>query len=491
MTRRLALILSVALASGAVGAWAPSLWSSDTLKPVDDLSMEQRQAVSMARSFSDGFVAVAGLVGPSVVTITSETMVEPAANPLGNDFFRQFFGDVPGMQQQQRPQRQRGLGSGVIVGSDGVILTNNHVIRGADELTVTLADGTSFDATVVGTDPQSDLAVLRVDADGDLPAVSFGDSDALNVGEWVLAVGSPYSANLEHTFTAGIVSGLGRNTGMRLNDYEYFIQTDAAINPGNSGGALVNLDGEVVGINTAIVSRAGGSNGIGFAIPANQAVEVMDALIADGRVSRGWLGVSIQNVTPEMADALDLASTEGILVNNVFEDSPAGDAGMKVQDIITAVNGKSVGTVAELRMEIARGKPGSVAKVAVQRDGRSRMIDVTLGEYPENGAPIAGRTDDSSPDDLGLRVEPITPDLERRFQLEDVEGVVVTGVTPGGPADDAGLQPGDVIVKVNRIRVASVDDYRGALDEGRAGKATALLVDRAGNRFFVAVEPSE
>jgi serine protease Do len=486
----MAAALVVAFVAGGVAA--PRLWSADAAKPVvDRMTPQQQEAVQGLKAFSQGFEAVAEAVAPSVVTVTSEKTVQPAASPFDqfhNDpFFRRFFGD-PGQGGQSQPYTQRGLGSGVVVGEDGVILTNNHVVRGADELTVILYDGTRLPAKVLGSDARTDIAVLKVDTDH-LVAMPFGNSDGVKIGQWVLAVGSPFSENLQHTVTAGIVSAVGRS-GMNLNEYEDFIQTDAAINPGNSGGALVNLDGELVGINSAIASRTGGSNGIGFAIPSNMAMEVMDDLITNGKVTRGWLGVTIQNVTPDLRDALDLGSTQGVLVNSVVPDSPADDAGLQQGDVLVALDGRPMKDSSELRLAAARANPGDRVEVTILRDGKERRLQLTLGEFPEDDATVAGESGQSYNEEIGLTVEPITPDLSRRFELPDgAEGLLITAVAPGSPADDSGIQPGDLVVKVNRNRVNSVADYRTALGSVEEGSPVLFLLNRSGNMFFVAVRP--
>ncbi len=486
MKRRVWIVFSVVvMAAFLAGGWAvPQLFSASAAKPVDQFTPEQRAALQDLKAFSSGFAAVAQAVSPSVVTVTSEKLVQPAANPFSNDpMFRRFFGD---QGQNDQPFKQRGLGSGVIVREDGYVLTNNHVIQGADELTVELFDGRKLPAKVVGADPRSDLAVLRVDASG-LPAMSIGDSEKVRIGEWVLAIGSPFNENLQHTVTAGIVSATGRS-GMNLNEYEDFIQTDAAINPGNSGGALVNLDGEMIGINSAIASRTGGSNGIGFAIPANIAVDVMNDLITDGKVTRGWLGVSIQDVNQDLAQAMGLSTESGVLINSVAKDGPAEKAGLDQGDVIVRFDGKTMKNVSELRLAVAKADPSDEAEVVVLRDGKEKTVAVRLGEFPEDGSAVAVESGEVHQDDLGITVEPITPDLVDQFELQDVsKGLVVTTVTPASPAQDAGIQPGDVVLKVNRVSIASLKDYREALARAEKGSPALFLLQRGTNTFFIAL----
>ncbi len=491
MKRRIWLSFTVAVfAAFLAGGWAvPQLFSASVVKPVDQFTPEQKAALQDLKAFSSGFAAVAEAVSPSVVTVTSEKLVQPAANPFapfGNDpMFRRFFGD-PGRNAQ--PFKQRGLGSGVIVRDDGYVLTNNHVIQGADELTVELFDGRKLPAKVVGADPRTDLAVLQVEAD-ELPAMSIGDSETIRIGEWVLAIGSPFNENLQHTVTAGIVSATGRS-GMNLNEYEDFIQTDAAINPGNSGGALVNLDGELIGINSAIASRTGGSNGIGFAIPANIAVDVMNELITDGKVTRGWLGVSIQDVNEDIAAAMGLETGGGVLINALVEDGPAKKAGLEQGDVITRFDGKPMKNMAELRLAVAKADPDHEAQVTVLRDGKERTFAVRLGEFPEDGAVAALETGEVRQDDLGISVEAVTPDLAARFELADgAKGLVVTAVDGGSPAEEAGMRPGDLVLKVNRETIRSLADYRAALDRNAQGNPVLFLLQRGQNTFFVAIRP--
>jgi serine protease Do len=490
MKRKLWVLLSAALVAAflAGGYAVPRIWSADNAKPFDRIPSADLPAVQSLKTLSQGFEAVSQAVIPSVVTITSEKLVKPTNGPaqfFGQDPFFQHFFNLP-----QHPQsfKERAMGSGVIVNPDGYILTNNHVVQGADELTVILSDGNKLKGKVVGTDPRTDLAVVKVDKKG-LPAMPFADSDKAKVGEWVLAVGSPFSENLQHTVTSGIISATGRR-GMNLNDYEDFIQTDAAINPGNSGGALVDLNGELIGINTAIASRTGGSNGIGFAIPSNLAMDVMNDLITKGKVTRGWLGVSIQNVTQDLADAMGLPNTNGVLVNSVLDNGPAKDSGLKQGDVIVAFDGKKVKNSSELRFAVAGANPGSEATLKVLRDGKEKAITLKLGEYPENPEAIAQNQGSSKENQLGITVAPITPDMVQKYNLDsDTQGLVVTDVTSGSPADDAGIQPGDVVVKVNREKVSTLKDFQDALSSAEKGSPDLLLLNRGGNTFFVALRP--
>ena len=448
-------------------------------QPAREFTPAQREAVDQLRTMSVGFEAVAEAVVPSVVTITSERMVQPTQAPMMNDpFFRRFF-DTP----QQGPMRQKGLGSGVIVGEDGTILTNNHVVNGADELTVVLADGRRLKAKVLGADARSDLAVLKIDANN-LRAMPFGNSDDVRIGEWVMAVGSPFSENLKASITAGIVSGTGRS-GMHLSEYEDFIQTDAAINPGNSGGALVNLDGELVGINSAIASRAGGYDGIGFAIPANMAMDVMTDLIKHGKVTRGYLGVGIQSLNQDIAESMNLGDVrEGVVINSVQDGGPSDKAGAKQWDVIVAFNGQPVKDSDQLRLNVARVNPGTTSDMVVLRDGRRVTLHVKLGEYPDEEQPVASN-EPAENQSLGLQVGPVTADIARQLNMRNASGLVVMQVEPGSVAEDAGVEEGDLIKSVNQVKVGSTSDFRSALKKSTGDRPVLLQLQRGENTFLV------
>ena len=438
--------------------------------------------------FSQVFADVAEKVIPVVVSIRSVKVVDvPQFDP-----FEWFFGS-PGDREQRRqerrplpPRQQRieGVGSGVIVSQDGYILTNNHVVEGMDDLIVTISDKREYRAKVVGTDPPSDIAVIKLDKTKDLPVAFLGDSDKLRVGEMVVAIGSPYG--LPETVTSGIVSARGRSTRGAINQYENFIQTDAAINPGNSGGALVNLNGAVIGINSAIYSRTGGSQGIGFAIPINMAKQIMDILINEGRVSRGWLGVYIKNIEGELADALGMEPNSGVLVDDVFENTPAEAAGIKQGDIITAVNGAAMTSTTELMNKVAMIKPGTKATFRILRNGKKMTLDIVLDERPDR-AELARGGSTATKEKTGLTVENLSSRNRREFSVdESIEGVLVTEVDPSGSAARANLQKGDVILEVDRKPVKSVTEFNreiNAVDDGNA----LLLVYRSGRSFFTAV----
>ncbi len=387
----------------------------------------------------------------------------------------------------KRQFRQRSLGSGFIINRDGLILTNNHVVENAEEIVVKLSNDKEYKAELVGRDAKTDIAVVKIKADkaDELTPAILGDSDALKVGEWVMAIGNPFG--LEHTVTTGIVSAKGRFIGQ--GSYDDFIQTDAAINPGNSGGPLVNLKGEVVGINSAIFSRSGGNIGIGFAIPINLAKELLPQLQEKGRVTRGWLGVYIQRVTPEIAESLGLDEARGALVADVMSDTPASKADIEVGDVIVEFDGNKINESTELPLMVARTAIGKKVKVKVIRRGKTKTVDVEIGELKEEeeAGPVEGKAEE-----FGLSVQTLTPEIAESLGIDsDVKGVVVAGVEPGSPADDAGLQRGDVILEVNRETVESLGDYRKAVKKVESGKSVLFLVRRGDNTIFLALKPAE
>jgi serine protease Do len=450
----------------------------------------EEQGIEGAMSLSRAFAAVAREVSPSVVTIYSEKNLASGRSGSGQD---PFGGMIPPQFYHffQMPDQQpvRGMGSGVIVSSEGRVLTNNHVVAGADRVKVTLADGRSFDAEVVGTDPKSDIAVVKIDAKG-LPAATLGDSDDLQVGEWVLAIGNPFE--LTQTVTAGIVSAKGRSS-VGLEDYENFIQTDAAINPGNSGGALVDLEGHVVGINTAIASRSGGYQGVGFAIPINMAGKIMDSLVKTGKVVRGWIGVTIQGVSDAMADNYGLDRPQGALVNSVAKGSPAEDAGIEPGDLILELNGKPLRDSADLRLQVGEMTPGTSVDLTLVREGSRKQVRVRLGELPgddELASSGSGEESGSAGDlgQLGFDVARLDPNTRSELQLDaDVSGLVITSVEPGTPASDAGLREGDVLMEAGREPVTTVASLKTQLKKITPGKTVLLKVRRQDANVFLAL----
>jgi len=415
----------------------------------------------------------------------------PQGLPPGlEDFFGQFGG---GMPEEQQPRG--GIGSGVIVTRDGYILTNNHVVEGATEVKVSTSDRREYPAKVIGTDPRTDVAVIKIDANS-LPVLPISDSTRVQVGDVALAIGDPFG--IGQTVTMGIISATGR-AGLTAGNYEDFIQTDAAINPGNSGGALVNTNGELIGINTAIISRTGGNQGIGFAIPINMARDVMDQLVKTGKVTRGYIGVIPQDITPDLARAFNLPSPSGAAITRVEPGTPAAKAGLKEGDVVTAVNGEPIADANALRLRVSRTQPGTTLRMTVQRaEGGQREIPVTLERLPDQNAKAGDDDADEQGGPLGrgasstmqgLNVTDLTSDISSELQLPaGTKGVVVARVEPGSAPAEAGLHRGDVITSVNRRPVASVSDFDNAV-RNSANKSVLLLVNRGGGSMFVVVQP--
>ncbi|HEY0174397.1 MAG TPA: DegQ family serine endoprotease [Pyrinomonadaceae bacterium] len=446
----------------------------------------------------NSYADVVARVAPAVVTIRAVRLTRlPRQHPfLDEETLQDFFGR--GRQQRQAPQEgrsvpQRALGSGVVISPDGYIVTNHHVVDGAEQITVEFTDRRRFPAKLVGNDPPSDLAVLKVEAK-DLPVLTLGDSDRARVGDVVLAVGNPLGVG--QTVTAGIISAKGRRTGLSDGSFEDFLQTDASINQGNSGGALVNTSGELIGINSQIFSPTGGNIGIGFAIPSNMTRGVTEQLISSGRVRRGQLGVVVQAVTEEIAQSLGLKETRGALVGSVQRGSAAERAGVRQGDVITGLNGAAVNDANELRNLVAATQPGTDVTLDILRDGREQQIKVTLGELTASAEPArggegggGGGEGQSDGGQLGVTVTPLTPEVASRLRLpEDRQGLVVTGVEEGGPADEAGLRERDLIEQANRQPVKTIEDLRAAI-QGAGERPLLLLVTRGDGTVFVTVRP--
>ncbi len=462
-------------------------------------------ALKVARQLNEVFVNVAERVRPTVVSIYSEKVIKmrrPGFSlPYGFEDFFQFFGDPQTPQRRQQPQAPRpreykyhqgGMGSGIIIDKEGHILTNNHVVEDVDELKVTLADKRVFDAEVVGTDPKTDLAVIKLKGKipSDLPVAELGDSDAVRVGEMVLAIGAPFG--YAQTVTQGIISAKGRSTFGGSDNYEDFIQIDAAINPGNSGGPLVNLEGKIIGINSAIATRIGQFAGIGFAIPSNMARNIWPILAKGGKVSRGLLGVIIQDITPDLQDQFRLSTTKGALVSQVNKDSPAEKAGIKVGDVIVRYNGKEVEDVRALRNAVAGTAPGTKVDIVVLRDGKEKSLSAKLGELkPDEGEDETKATGgEPSGVELGMAVEPLSAESAKQFGFDkNDEGVIVREVEDGSPAAAAGLRVGDLITEVNREKVTNLKEFRAALKNTRGKENILMLVKSQGGSRFVIVKP--
>ena len=480
-------VLLVALVSLVIGLGISG--SLDWLSPSRAVNMMGESTSPEPRSGQlPDFVALAKKVRPLVVNISTTQVSEGRGgqqefgNPFGeddpfNDFWKRFFGGpVP-----RGPQRQRSLGSGFIIDADGSILTNNHVVENAQKILVKLSDDQEYEAKVVGRDPKTDIAIIKVNTKTALTAASLGDSDTLEVGEWVMAIGNPFG--LDSTVTSGIVSAKGRHIGQ--GPYDNFIQTDASINPGNSGGPLINLRGEVVGINTAIFSRSGGNIGIGFAIPINLAKELLPQLRGKGKVTRGYLGVLIQKVTPEIADSLGMDRGRGALVANVSKDGPAEKAGVKVGDVIIEFDGKEIKDSGDLPIIVARTPVDRKVRMKVLRDKKELQLTVSVGELKDEevvaSAPEKG--------ELGMTVQKLTPQIAESLGLEKAEGVVVSAVEPGSAADEAGIRRGDVILEVDRKPIRNIDEYKKSLAGARKGKGVLLLVRRGESTLFLALKP--
>lgn len=440
------------------------------------------------------FVEIAKRVIPSVVNITTTSVVRkgqehpsPESFSDSNNPFLKRFGEE--RREAPREQRVLGLGSGVIVDPSGYIITNSHVIAEAKEIRVILNDRREFTGKLVGSDDKSDIAVVKIDAK-DLPSASWGNSSGLKVGEYALAIGNSFG--LTETVTLGIISAVGRaNVG--ITDYEDFIQTDAPINPGNSGGALVNIRGELIGVNTAIFSQGGGSLGIGFAIPSDMVKPVMESLIKTGRVVRGWLGLSVQEVTPELAKEFGLPKPEGALVTDVLPDSPAEKAGLRRGDVILEANGKGVESTGLLRNRVASSPIGSSVKMTVSREGQRQERVATVQEQPRGVAraeTTPERKETTAPLS-GVGVRELTPEILKTLQLpEGQQGVVIDQVSPGSSADAAGLQQGDLILEVNRSPARNVREYEAAVSKRKSDQTALLLINRGGRALFLTIRPS-
>ncbi len=475
----------VALISLVVGLGISG--SLDWLSPSRALIGESAPEGRTGNALPD-FVALAKRMKPVVVNISTTQVSESRGqqefgSPFGdddpfNDFWRRFFG---GPMPRGGPQRQRSLGSGFIIDADGSILTNNHVVENAQKIVVKLSDDQEYEAKVVGRDAKTDIAIIKINAKVALTTASLGDSDHLDVGEWVVAIGNPFG--LDSTVTSGIVSAKGRHIGQ--GPYDNFIQTDASINPGNSGGPLINLRGEVIGINTAIFSRTGGNMGIGFAIPINLAKELLPQLRGKGKVTRGYLGVLIQKVTPEIAESLGMDRSYGALVANVSKDGPADKAGVKVGDVIVEFDGKEVKDSGDLPIIVARTAVDKKIRMKVLRDKKEVMLNVAVGELKDEEV-VASVPEKG---ELGMTVQKLTPQLAENLGLDKTDGVVVTAVEPGSAADEAGVRRGDVIVEVDRKPVRGVEEYRNAIAGSRKGRGVLFLVRRGESTLFLALKP--
>ncbi|RLB85644.1 MAG: peptidase [Deltaproteobacteria bacterium] len=473
ITEKKAFIFVVLLAIG--------IFALSSFNPAAGVETKDGAIFSAPESFNE----LAENASPAVVNIRTVKTIKGGGRvfrqfkkgPFGendpfNDFFDRFFGE-------DRPHdfKQRSLGSGFIINKDGYIVTNNHVVENADKIEVILKNEKEFDAKIVGRDPNTDLALIKIKPNCDLPVLLFGDSDALKVGQWVVAIGSPFG--LEHTVTAGIVSAKGRVIGS--GPYDDFIQTDASINPGNSGGPLINMEGKVVGINTAII--AGGS-GIGFAIPINLVKNIVDQLKSSGEVTRGWLGVGIQNISKEVGEYYGIKSKKGVLVTEVFPDDPADIAGIEPKDIILSINGKEVETAREITSMIANIGVGETVKIKVLRNGKTKIFKVKIAKREETRI-SARNTHKEKQTELGISVNNVTPELARRFNLKEAKGVIVTAVEPDSKAEEAGVKNHDIIREINHNSIATVSDLNKVISEIQKGETINMFIWRMNRGFLV------
>ncbi|MBD3385095.1 Do family serine endopeptidase [candidate division KSB1 bacterium] len=463
-----------------------------------DKSLAEPQSAQVpAKDLSESFYAVSNTLLPTVVSISTSTIVEPRLSDYDQFFgplLRDFFGrDL--RREEPQPRERRGLGSGVIISNEGHIITNNHVIDGAQDITVTLNDKRNFDARLVGADPNTDIAVIKIDAD-DVPVAEFGNSENLRIGEWVLAIGNPL--HLTSTVTAGIISAKGRNIGILRGRstqeqpsyaIENFIQTDAAINPGNSGGALVDMNGEVIGINTAIASQTGGYMGYGFAVPSNLAKRVMQDLIEKGYVTRAWLGISMREVDETIARRFDMEKPMGVIIEQVMDDSPAQKAGLKPLDVILKLNDKDIDRSNQLQNQIALRDPGETVELTILRDGERKKLNVELGKRDNEEKQKQRKSGEASM--LGLELRNLTDNIRSRLRhdyYDDTEGVIVTGVQPMSPAANAGIQAGDVIRKIEEETIEDVSNFKEILNEHKDQNVVILTVQRLGSSFHAFVD---
>lgn len=469
-----------------------TLTGADIIKLPDfdaEVTKSENRAITSLKDLNDGIVDIAEKTNPAVVTITTEKTqkVSRAVDP-----FSMFFGNPNSKQGgQSKEYVRRGLGSGVIVSDDGYVITNNHVIDDTDKIKVRLFNGDEIEAELIGTDPLTDIAVLKIKVEN-APSVKLGDSETLKVGSFVLAIGSPLSEDLAHTVSFGIVSARGRLLN-NLTQYGDYIQTDAAINPGNSGGALIDMNGELVGINSAIASRSGGNDGIGFAIPISLAKRIMDDLIEDGVVSRGYLGILPTDVDQVMAQALGLDDIRGVMISRVEEDTPADKAGLKEQDIIVSIDGEMLnnGDANVFRTKIATFKPKEKVELGIIRDGNLETIEVTLGQRPDDESPTLPKKEEDMEEKLGFNVTELTSDIKRQLNLsEDVKGIAVNRISEASNAFERGLLRGDVITSVKRNKVTSVKEFYEEVEESieKGDKAILLTIERNNLKQFVAFE---
>lgn len=491
------LVVLSAVAGGILLAIGVRNWSSDSVYGAGKIpvTVSRNNSPVLLGTFANGFAAVLKPVLPAVVNVHSSKVVKPRSNqmmPFFNDpFFQQFFGNQFGQNMQPQPEREQSLGSGVILTSDGTIITNNHVVDGATDIKVSLADKREFTAKVIGTDKPSDIAVLKINATG-LPTLPIGDSSKLQVGDVVLAIGDPFG--IGETATMGIVSAKGRGGHLGIETYEDFIQTDAAINPGNSGGALIDLHGNLVGINTAIATGGGGGGnvGIGFAIPIDMAHKVMNQIVEHGKVIRGYLGLLPQDVSASLAKQFGLSQANGALVASVEPNTPASRAGLKQGDIVLKVNGQTVDSANDLRLLISQSQPGASVNLTIWRDNKTQDVKVTLAELPQQNAQNGASEGNGSGTMQGVQVQTVTPDMTQDLGVPNgTRGVVITSVDPSSPAAAASLERGIIIQEVNHKPVNNAQEYHAAMSaaDNHAVLLLVMIPNSDGQQRYVVVEP--
>lgn len=485
MKKKIALVLFALLTGIILGGGIVSIIYRPVSPPVKVIYREP-QISGKIFGASKAFAKIVASVSPVVINISTTKTVDKESRFRIDD---QFFDLFSPFRETPRRWKEQSLGSGVIVSEDGYIITNYHVIEHAEEIKVTLYDKRTFRGRIVGTDPKTDIALIKID-EGNLPSIPWTDSGDLQVGEFVLAIGNPFGLN--HTVTMGIVSAVGRaNVG--ISDYEDFIQTDAAINPGNSGGPLVNINGELIGINTAMLSRSGGYQGVGFAVPSNMARGIMSQLREKGKVIRGWIGVTIQDLTPELARKFGLDKAAGALVSNIFKESPAEKAGIMRGDVIVGFGGKEVSSVSSLRNAVAQSSINSSVKIRLIREGDGKSLTVRIAELPKEFSEVPSALSDDAPGietSTGLTVTDLTASIARQLEIKQSEkGVVVVDVEPGSPGHSAGIKKGDLIQEVDRKQITGVADWEEAVSGFASDEMIVLFINRPGRKFYVALKP--
>lgn len=485
-TRLIGIAVSFMLVGLIIGFTLTSNLNIHTKGYTEETSKLSKESVDILTKTGDAMAELIAVVRPSVVNISTKhtSQVREMANPFRDDpVFRKFFGDDFFRQfEGPRQRKESSLGSGVIVDKEGYVLTNYHVIKDADEIKVTLSDKREFTAKVIGGDPKSDIAVIKINA-SDLPAIAWGDSDKLKIGETVIAIGSPYG--LSQSVTSGIVSAKGRSQ-MGITDYEDFIQTDAAINPGNSGGALVNVKGQLIGVNTAIFSTSGGYQGIGFAIPSNMTRSIMDSIVKKGKVVRGWLGVVIQPVNKEIAKQFNLKDEKGIIISDVMEGGPAEKAGLQKDDVVVEYNGSKIDDVTAFRNLVAATAPGKSVEMIILRDGQRKSVTIVIGEQPEDEKKILAKFDNVL---KGVHIQEITPNIRQSLDIpKRISGVVVADVDENSPSASS-LTRGDVIMEINRAKVSDPKEYEKIVSKISKNAEVLIRLFREGKVFYIVIAP--